>query len=279
MATGIVSIGADDFGAHSISVPLLAAAAAGFVVLCLLFVVRMWRFPEEIWADTARPERAFGFFTFVADCNVLGVRLHAAGWSEWPTAWLWPPGWRGCYWPAARAAALAAVSLWAFGALLYLLLMGIILARLVLAPLDRVQPSPLYWISIGRHRHHGASKRRPAPAAQGPAVAGRLAIDRRRPDALPVGFRDLVIPLPDEACRAGLRADAVEHGLPLGMYAVATHAFGRAAGLPLLPGIARTEFWLALAAWAAVAAWMVISWFAPRWPSGPEPSAAVASGG
>ena len=54
---------------------------------------------------------------------------------------------------------------------------------------------------------------------------------------------------------------------PLAMYAVATHAYGRAAGLPLLPGIAAVELWLALAAWLAVAGWIVVSLCAPGWPS------------
>jgi hypothetical protein len=79
MTTDIVSIGADEFGASSISVLLLAAADAGYVVLCVLFLTRIWRFPKEVWADTARPERAFSFFTFVAGSNVLGLRLLKGG--------------------------------------------------------------------------------------------------------------------------------------------------------------------------------------------------------
>jgi hypothetical protein len=166
MTTDIISIGADEFGASSISVLLLAAADAGYVVLCVLFLTRIWRFPKEVWADTA-----------------------------------------------------------------LILLMGIVVARLVLAPLDPVQASPPYWISMG------------ATAITVLAAADLLLLPKDLPS----------------------------------LYAVATPAFGRAAELPLLPGVARTEFWLALGAWAAVAAWVVISWFAPRWPSGPEPSVAVAS--
>jgi tellurite resistance protein TehA-like permease len=50
---------------------------------------------------------------------------------------------------------------------------------------------------------------------------------------------------------------------PLGMYAVATAAYGEAAGLPLLTPIAGAEIWLALTAWLAVAFWMVTSWIRP----------------
>lgn len=66
MATGIVSTGEEDAGVHWLSFSLLVVAMAGYAVLCVLFAIRLLRFPSELWADTARPERAFGFFTFVA---------------------------------------------------------------------------------------------------------------------------------------------------------------------------------------------------------------------
>jgi tellurite resistance protein TehA-like permease len=333
MATGIVSIGADELGARPLAAPLLAVTVAGFAALCLMFLVRIWRYPADVWADTARPERAFGFFTVVAGCNVLGIGLLKAGivgvadglavvaalvWvllaygilgrvvlaarKPEPEAavngtWLiWVVGTQSVSVAAStlgmglgiepRVVALVAVSLWAFGALLYLLLMGIVLARLVLAPLDPIQASPPYWISMGATAITvlaGADllllpKDLPSLAASRSTVEGLTLFLW----AFGTWWFPFLIMLSVWRYRI-LSAPVYEPALwsmvfPLGMYAVATEALGRVASLPLLPGIARAEFWLALAAWAAVAAWMVISWVVPGWRARAEPSVSAVPG-
>ncbi|MBO0702232.1 MAG: tellurite resistance/C4-dicarboxylate transporter family protein [Candidatus Dormibacteraeota bacterium] len=79
MATGIVSTGTLVLGLSWISIPLLPIAAAGYLLLCVLTAWRLVRFPGRVLGDASNEARAFGFFTFVAGGNVLGVRLDAAG--------------------------------------------------------------------------------------------------------------------------------------------------------------------------------------------------------
>ncbi|MGI9157329.1 MAG: tellurite resistance/C4-dicarboxylate transporter family protein [Marmoricola sp.] len=81
MASGILSIGMDLRGHRALSVLLLGFGAAGFVVLLVLNVWRFLAYRSAISADFHDPRRAFGFFTFVAGINVLGVRLGMAGYE------------------------------------------------------------------------------------------------------------------------------------------------------------------------------------------------------
>ena len=79
MATGITSTVLLLVGHRSSSAGLLLVAIASFVVLLVLYVVRAARFGHDLLADLAAPDRSFAFFTFVAACNVLGVRLAVDG--------------------------------------------------------------------------------------------------------------------------------------------------------------------------------------------------------
>lgn len=323
MATGILSTAAAAFGLPLVSDALLLVALLGYALLVALFLGRGVLFTSEAWADTARPERAFGFFTFVAGSNVLAVRLAAAGWASAAAglavtgaiAWvllaygllarvvlaprkpdpehaingtwlIWVVGTQSVSIAAStlgthlglepRLAALAAVSLWAFGALLYLLLMGIVLARLVLGAVDAVQAAPPYWISMGAT---AITVLAGAELLRLPADLPSLAASRTTIDGLTLflwafgtWWFPFLLLLTGWRYRT-LTAPAYEQTLwsmvfPLGMYAVATDAYGRAAHLPLLPALARGEVWLALAAWVVVALWMAASWFAPGWPGG-----------
>ena len=315
MATGILSAAAAIFGGRWPSAALLGIAAAGFVVLCTLTVARVIRFPGRAWEDTARPQRAFGYFTFVAGSNVIAADFALIGWTELARllagiaalAWLvlgylvvarvvlsdrkpdreaavngtwliWVVGTQsvsitvaafgtGAGLPA-RVVALVAVSLWAFGALLYLLLMAIIFARLALVRLDPVDVSPPYWISMGAT---AITVLAGAQLLALPADLPSLAAARGTIEGLTLflwAFGTWWFPLLIVFTvwrYAKLRRRVYEASLwsmvfPLGMYAVATEEYGRAAGLPLLPVIAGAEVWLAIACWLAVAAWMVSSW-------------------
>jgi tellurite resistance protein TehA-like permease len=79
MATGIVSIGAELEGLGAISDPLLVLCVVEFVVLLGLTLARLALYRPAVVADFMDPRRAFGFFTFVAGTNVMGVRLGVAG--------------------------------------------------------------------------------------------------------------------------------------------------------------------------------------------------------
>lgn len=322
MATGILSTGEAAFGRQLTSVALLVVAAAGYLVLCVVYALRAAWYPTRFWADTGRPERAFGFFTFVAGSNVLAVRVALAGQLVAAealavvggVAWLLlsygifarvalarvkpPPGeavngtW--LIWVVAtqsvsiafsvlgagsglspRVAALVATSLWGVGVLLYVLLMAIILARLLLLPLDAAAASPPYWITMGATAitvFAGADLLRLSPSL--PSVAVRSTVEGFTLFLWAFGSWWIPFLVLLTAWRYLSSAVRVyEQTLwsmvfPLGMYAVATAAFGESAGLPLLTPIASAEIWLALTAWLAVAAWMVISWMWPGWPTG-----------
>lgn len=79
MASGIISIGLELEGFAVLSWTLLAVCVAAFVVLLSLTVWRFVSYRAAVNEDFMDPRRAFGFFTFVAGTNVLGVRLGMEG--------------------------------------------------------------------------------------------------------------------------------------------------------------------------------------------------------
>jgi len=79
MASGIISVGMKLDGFDIISTVLLIICAVGFVILLGLTLWRFFAYRSAINDDFLRPDRAFGFFTFVAGTNVLGVRLGMEG--------------------------------------------------------------------------------------------------------------------------------------------------------------------------------------------------------
>ncbi|OWY81723.1 tellurite resistance/C4-dicarboxylate transporter family protein [Rhodococcus sp. BUPNP1] len=79
MAGGIVSTGLHLRGFHFASAALLIVSVIGYATLVAMSVWRFLAFRDEVRADLADSGRAFGFFTFVAGSNVLGVRLMMDG--------------------------------------------------------------------------------------------------------------------------------------------------------------------------------------------------------
>ncbi len=79
MASGIISIGMRLTGHAVISDVLLVACGGSYVVLVVLTAWRLVSYRSAIVADFTNPRRAFGFFTFIAGTNVLGVRLAVTG--------------------------------------------------------------------------------------------------------------------------------------------------------------------------------------------------------
>lgn len=75
MATGIVSIAAKLLGMPAIAQALLIINIPAFVILWVVTLVRIVRFPREVFADLIDHQRGVGFFTAVAATSVLGSQI------------------------------------------------------------------------------------------------------------------------------------------------------------------------------------------------------------
>ena len=75
MATGIVSIAAQLLKIPYLPQALLAINVAAYAVLWVLTIVRISRFPRDVFADLIDHQRGVGFFTAVAATSVLGSQL------------------------------------------------------------------------------------------------------------------------------------------------------------------------------------------------------------
>ncbi|WP_405219086.1 tellurite resistance/C4-dicarboxylate transporter family protein [Agrococcus sp. Ld7] len=88
MGSGIISVGLKLEGFEALSVVLAWICAIAYVVLLTLTIWRLLRYGAAFRDDFNDPRRAFGFFTFVAGTNVLGVRLSMDGHLAWTAALL-----------------------------------------------------------------------------------------------------------------------------------------------------------------------------------------------
>ena len=79
MASGIISVGMQLEGFDVLSTALLIVCVAAFVVLLSLTAIRATTHRAALRDDFLDPRRGFGFYTFVAGTNVLGVRLGMEG--------------------------------------------------------------------------------------------------------------------------------------------------------------------------------------------------------
>jgi tellurite resistance protein TehA-like permease len=163
-----------------------------------------------------------------------------------------------------------AVACWAIGLVLYLLVAGLGLARLLLRPVVSTELIPPYWVFMG------------AAAITVLAGAYLLAL----PDAIRLVPRDLVagmsmamwsfctwlIPLllalgvwRHVVRRVPLRYESALWGMafPIGMYAVASYQLGQATATPWLTAFGRGAAWIAFAVWALVFTAMLAAGF--RW--------------
>jgi tellurite resistance protein TehA-like permease len=75
MATGIVSIAAQLMQVPVVPKALLAVNVVAYAVLWALTIVRVARYPREVFADLCDHQRGVGFFTTVAATSVLGSQL------------------------------------------------------------------------------------------------------------------------------------------------------------------------------------------------------------
>lgn len=80
MASGIISIGLNLTGYRALSIVLFVICGASYAALIVLNIWRIIAARHAMVDDFRDPKRAFGFFTFVAATNVLGVRMEAEDW-------------------------------------------------------------------------------------------------------------------------------------------------------------------------------------------------------
>ncbi len=74
MATGIVSVGADQAGIRWLAMGLLGFNAVAYPLLVILTALRAWYHRPQLLADLTDHQRAPGFFTIVAGTCVLGAQ-------------------------------------------------------------------------------------------------------------------------------------------------------------------------------------------------------------
>ncbi len=92
MATGILSISAHLLEMHGIALALLWVDVVAYVILLILFGVRLVRYFPRVLEDLQSPSLGPGFFTLVAATSVTGAQLHVvAGETTLPTI-LWGVG-------------------------------------------------------------------------------------------------------------------------------------------------------------------------------------------
>lgn len=312
MATGILSVGAELEGFDLLSEVLLGVCALSFVVLGALTAWRFVAYLSAVEDDFTDPRRAFGFFTFVAGTNVLGVRLGLEGWytatavllvlsgvawlvlgyvvpwtavlgrQERPvlatangTWFIWVVASQSVAVAAAtiepvfdafrRELAVLAVMSWSVGVFLYAAAGVFVALRLMLYDFGPEELTPPYWVAMGALAITVLAGARIVEMADAPMV--RVTRDLITGVAVVFwAFATWLIPVLVAAGwwrhvsrRIPLRYQATLWSMvfPLGMYAVAGIYLGRAADLPVVTAIGRTEFWVALAAWGIVLAAMV----------------------
>lgn len=164
-----------------------------------------------------------------------------------------------------RALTLVALGTWSVGVVLYLLVAALVMVALLHRPVEVAHLSPTHWIFMGATAITVLAGARilevadvPPFAVLAPVVAGLSFVLW--------AFGSWFVPL---LVIAGVwrhlrreRRVTYEVGLwsvvfPLGMYAVATTAFGAVTGLPALADIGKVASWVALGVWTVVTADLV----------------------
>jgi tellurite resistance protein TehA-like permease len=180
-------------------------------------------------------------------------------------------------WPSQSGLlAPVAVGLWSIGLVLYLLLVSLILLHWLTVPMTPQTLTPPYWILMGATAIIVLAGARilGLPAAL-PAVKATAGFVEGFSFAL-WAFGTWWIPL---LVVLGIWRHVRQHWpltyepalwsvvFPLGMYSVATLAFGEAARLAFMHPLARVTIWVAVAAWVLVAAAFLVR--LARRPGGP----------
>jgi hypothetical protein len=288
MATGIVSVAADDHHYRLISDVLAAVRATGLAVLMIVAARTRW--------DDRDPDVTLRLFTFVAACAVLGARLraqHAVLWMLAALGWLVlaalavrnmkKRGWvalrdqaRGGWELASVATSGIAIVtaeltmvtrstlLFALSAAMWVLAVAVYCAMtslIVRAVAAGVGFRPERWILMGGlaiASLAGAQVHAAAVAVDSPLAAAG-------PPITVVTWAVATAWIPVLVYAQG-RADAprIEGPwwaavFPLGMYSAATQATALEMRWPVLTTVSLVFFWIALAAWLVAAISSVLS--------------------
>ncbi|WP_431220033.1 tellurite resistance/C4-dicarboxylate transporter family protein [Leifsonia xyli] len=297
MATGIVGTAFTTAGMRAVGVVLAIVAGAGFIVLAALLIARAVVGREQLAADLRTPTRGFGFFTIVAALGVVAALAALLGvqWVAVVAAIVGIPVWLALTYamlpllvlssdetqPVTRSvdgswflwvvatqalsiilstlgAGIVGIALWGAGVVLYLLIAGLLTARLFGTRGSEAAVEPTAWVVMG--------------AAAISALAGaHLAV---MPELLAVrpfisgfalvlwGFGTWCVPFLLIAAvwkrlvkRTPLQYETPLWAVvfPLGMYTAATQALAKAAGSPLLNTVGQVALWISGLAWVVVA--------------------------
>jgi len=187
-------------------------------------------------------------------------------------------------WPSQSAPLAAfAAGLWCLGLLLYLMVVALILLRWLSVPMTPATLTPPYWILMGATAITTLAGAKDFSLPAGIAVVRATAGFVEGFSFAMWAFGTWWIPL---LVILGLWRHLPHHWplsyepalwsmvFPLGMYSVATLAFGTAAHVTWMEPLARFMLWVAVAAWVLVAAAFLTR--LARHPAGPEPGAPAA---
>lgn len=79
MASGIISVGFSLLGYPVLAELLAVAALAGWVLLLLLSLLRLLRYPRVVGIDLRNPRMVFSYFTLVAATSIVGILMAQHG--------------------------------------------------------------------------------------------------------------------------------------------------------------------------------------------------------
>jgi tellurite resistance protein TehA-like permease len=319
MATGIVSIAAQQRGYRGVAEVLLWINVVTYIVLWVLTLMRLGRYPRRVLADLTSHQKGAGFLTVVAGTNVLGSELVLIAERPGAAVVLW---WIGLVlWIVLLYAFLTAVTVreskpdlaagiggaWLLlvvatesvavlgtlvapegatrellfvslvfhfvGAMLYVVVIGLIFYRWTFFAMDPTQATPPYWINMGALAITTLSGANLVLAAPAWDVLAELTPFLRGTTLLFWSFATWWIPLlvamgvwRHAIRRVPLRYDPGYWALvfPLGMYSVATTKMLEALGVPFGGWIPVAAFWAAIVAWTVTAVGMVRTELVPR---------------
>jgi len=314
MATGIVSLAADQRGFHGAAVALLWLNLAFYVVLWTVSLLRLARYPRRMLDDLTSHQKGAGFLTVVAGTNVLGSQLALIVGRPWIAAILW---WFGlALWGVLLYAFLAAVTfrepkpdlgmgmsgVWLLlvvssesvavlgvvvapqvgvhgalfvallthliGAMLYIVVIGLIVYRWTFFTMGAEQATPPYWINMGALAITTLAGASLTLAAGSWDLLAELTPFLKGMTILFWAFATWWIPLlvvmgiwRHGVKRVHLRYDPQYWALvfPLGMYSVATTKMLAALELPFGGWIPVLAFWAATIAWTITFVGMLVA--------------------
>jgi voltage-gated anion channel len=274
MATGIVSVAADDHGVDVVGVPLAVVAILALPFLAYLTAVA-WQRDSWRLSDL---DTAIGLLTYVAACCVLATRfdsyrvvvlvlggLALQGWlslAPFVVRGMWRLGPRGLRDQARGAWELASVAssglaitsvaagivfwalvFWALALVAYLVMTALILLRAAHDPAVRHDVPPDHWILMGGL----AIATLAGVHVHGALHPGPIADAIRLVTIVTWVLASLwIVPLAVVGWRRIRGWPAV---FPLGMYSSATFAVAGETRWAWMTGVSTAFFWLALALW------------------------------